>query len=85
MKMPWGRYKGSELAAIPADYLEWVRENLSLRPELAYEIDCLVRGGLQRIVDRRQALMKIVSSLDDRQVAKLLGYATKLLRAHRPD
>ena len=56
MKMPWGRYKGSELAAIPADYLEWVRENLSLRPELAYEIDCLVRSGSQRIVDRGQPL-----------------------------
>ena len=85
MKMPWGRYKGNELAAIPAEYLEWVRENLSLRPELAYEIDCLVRGGSQRIVDRRRALVEMVSSLDDRQVAKLLGYATKLLRADRPD
>ncbi len=85
MKMPWGRYKGSELAAIPADYLEWVRENLSLRPELAYEIDCLVRGGSQRMADRRQALVEMVSSFDDRQVAKLLGFATKLLRANHPD
>lgn len=85
MKMPWGRYKGSELAAVPAEYLEWLRENLSLRPELAYEIDCLARGGPQRMADRRQALVEMVSSLDDRHVAKLLGYATKLLRADRPD
>jgi hypothetical protein len=85
MKMPWGRYKGSELAAIPAEYLEWVRENLSLRPELAYEIDCLVRGGPQHMSDRRQALVEVVSSLDDKQVAELLGYATRRLRTNRPD
>ena len=43
--MPWGRYKGMEVAAVPADYLEWVRDNLTIQGELAYEIDTLLRGG----------------------------------------
>jgi hypothetical protein len=83
MKMPFGRYKGREVASIPPDYLEWVMDNLSVGSELAYEIDGLLRGGSQRIADRRQALLKMVSSMDDKQVAKLHGYAKKLLRASR--
>ena len=81
--MPFGRYKGSEVASIPPDYLEWVRDNLSIGPELACEIDSLLRGGTQRIADRRQALVELVASLDDKQVAKLYGCAEKLLRASR--
>ncbi len=85
MRMPFGRYKGSEVASIPPDYLEWVMDNLSIGPELAYEIDGLLRGGAQRIADRRQSLIEMVASLDDKQVAKLLGYAKKLLRTSRPN
>jgi hypothetical protein len=83
--MPFGRYKGSEVASIPPDYLEWVRDNLSVRPEIAYEIDSLLRGGTQRIANRRQALIEMVASLDDKQVAKLHGYVKKLLRTSRPN
>jgi len=85
VRMPFGRYKGSEVASIPPDYLEWVIANLSIGPELAYEIDSLLRGGGQRIADRRQALVEMVASLDDKQVAKLHGYAKKLLSASRPN
>jgi hypothetical protein len=83
MRMPWGKYKGTEVAAVPADYLEWVRDNLSIQGELAYEIDTLLRGGGQRIADRRKALVDLVSTLDDRQVARVLGYARKLVRGAR--
>jgi hypothetical protein len=81
--MPWGKYKGTEVAAVPADYLEWVSENLSIQGELAYEIDTLLRGGGQRIAQRRKALVELVVALDDRQVAKVLAYARKLMKAPR--
>jgi hypothetical protein len=84
MRMPFGRYKGNEVASIPPDYLEWVMDNLSVGSELACEIDSLLRGGAQRSADRRQALVEMVSSLDDKQVAKLHGYAKKLLRTSPP-
>ena len=85
MRMPFGRYKGNEVASIPPDYLEWVMDNLSIGSELACEIDSLLRGGAQRIADRRQSIIEMVASLDDKQVAKLHGYAKKLLSASRPN
>ncbi len=85
MRMPFGRYKGSEVASIPPDYLQWVMDNLTVGTELANEIDSLLRGGAQRMADRRQSLVEIVASLNDKQVAKLHSYAKKLLGATRPN
>jgi len=83
MRMPWGKYKGTEVAAVPVDYLEWARDNLSIRGELAYEIDTLLRGGGQRIAERRKTLVELVETLDDRQVSRVLGYARKVVRGAR--
>lgn len=27
MKMPWGKYAGTEIEEIPSDYLRWLAEN----------------------------------------------------------
>lgn len=34
MKMPFGKYKGEELSDIPAVYLEWLLENVSMKDDL---------------------------------------------------
>lgn len=37
--MPWGKHKGAAMANIDADYLLWVRENLSLSTPMQKYID----------------------------------------------
>jgi hypothetical protein len=37
-KMPFGKYKGSSLKDIPADYLLWLRKNVELRGPLAVAV-----------------------------------------------
>lgn len=34
MRMPFGKYKGQDLAALPDDYLRWVIANIPLREPL---------------------------------------------------
>jgi uncharacterized protein (DUF3820 family) len=36
--MPWGKYKGTALANVPADYLIWLYENQKAFGKLAYYI-----------------------------------------------
>lgn len=28
MKMPWGKFKGKEIEALPSSYLRWLAENI---------------------------------------------------------
>jgi hypothetical protein len=34
MRMPWGKYRGEDLAEVPSSYLAWVVEECDLRPAL---------------------------------------------------
>ena len=36
--MPWGKYKGTALANVPADYLIWLYDNNKAYGKLAYYI-----------------------------------------------
>ena len=37
--MSFGKYKGHKLANVPPDYLLWIYDNYSLKPELKAYID----------------------------------------------
>ena len=39
MQMPFGRHKGQEIASLPQDYLNWLRNNLHLTGKVTDEID----------------------------------------------
>jgi hypothetical protein len=39
MQMHFGRHKGQEIASLPQDYLEWLRDKLHLTGKSAEDID----------------------------------------------
>jgi hypothetical protein len=56
--MPFGLHKGTKLANVPASYLLWVYDNLTLRPDLKKYID-----------ENRDALL-MEKSMSDRESRK---------------
>ena len=46
-KMPFGKFKGQELTALPEWYMEWIRLNMELRDPLlsAIEAECARRAA----------------------------------------
>lgn len=37
-RMPFGMYKGELLGDVPTDYLDWLIDNIELRPGLHYQV-----------------------------------------------
>jgi hypothetical protein len=42
MTMPFGRYQGRPITAVPRRYLRWLRDNVPLQPQLAYVVNCFI-------------------------------------------
>jgi hypothetical protein len=85
MKMPFGRHKGKEISEIPPDYLEWISDNLTISGDLADEIYRVLGTGPdpEHIQRCRAALVEMASTLTDKQVMQLYGYAEWMLSADR--
>jgi Putative quorum-sensing-regulated virulence factor len=50
MRMPFGKYKGHDLAALPDDYLLWVSANIPLREPLWSALtDEMARRGYEEL------------------------------------
>ena len=64
MKMPFGKYKGVEMTALPVDYLRWMVANFE-PGEIKAEAERILRSG--EISHEQQA-----QSLED-QANRLLG------------
>ena len=55
MKMPFGKYRGEDVADVPEDYLAWVIENCELRSEaIADAIEARLAGTYQRGARRHE-------------------------------
>ena len=87
MQMPFGRHKGQEIKTLPPDYLEWLRNNMSLTGQLADEIDRALgwESDPNRTATCRAALVEMVNMLTDRQVMRVYGFTERLLGATRPN
>jgi uncharacterized protein (DUF3820 family) len=54
MRMPFGKYKGQNLAALPDEYLLWVLANVALRDPLGSAItDEMARRGYEELPPRQ--------------------------------
>ena|SRR5215472_303463 len=90
MRMPFGRHKGSEVADLPDDYLEWLAGLDDLRQRLREAVE----GELERRAAERQARKQAQepprtgrNQLPDISVVEELidiGYHG-LVRKHHPD
>ena len=38
MRMPWGKFKGQEIYALPSSYLYWVAENVDEKSDLNKQV-----------------------------------------------
>lgn len=38
MRMPWGKFKGQEICALPSSYLLWVAENVDEKSDLNKQV-----------------------------------------------
>jgi hypothetical protein len=76
MLMPFGKYKGQPLTALPDDYLEWLRTR-ELRDPLKQELEAEWQS-------RTVALTAGAGSRDVALKLIALGYRA-LIQAHHPD
>jgi len=56
MKMPFGKYKGTDIVDVPLDYLIWLEEHANLTPafraELNFEISRRETPGLGKVIKK---------------------------------
>ena len=85
MKIPFGRHKGQEVTTLPHDYLNWIRDNLSLRTELAEAVDKALgtEADSEHAAACREAIIELANQLTDQKAVRLYEYAVHLLSADR--
>ena len=81
MKMPFGKFKGQELASLDRNYLAWLRANGKVRGHLAWEINRILNPPIpdETIEEYRHAICQVTKRLDKKRLAKLYGYVRGLL------
>lgn len=61
MQMPFGKYRGNEIADIPKGYLKWLESNVAMQGDLGEEIYAVLRGIPRRPVPN---VDDVVQSID---------------------
>jgi hypothetical protein len=81
MRLPFGKFKGQEVASLDRSYLAWLQENCKLRGPLAGEISRILNPPIpdDQIEEYRHAICQVAKRLDKKRLAKLYGYVRGLL------
>ena len=48
MKVPFGKHKGQSVRTLPASYLQWMKDNCNLQPDLEASVSFALRKGLHK-------------------------------------
>ena len=69
--MPFGKYRGRAVSELPEDYLEWLQENVDLRPPLAAAVAAALEAAEAAEMDARRYPVGIDAELVQRVYRRL--------------